>query len=119
MGVEGGGRAGVERVTKEELAQALQRELGEPTFEEARELVEDVFEVIAEGLLRDELVEVDGFGSFRVARKLGTHETTVLRNGVRERVVVGPAAWVSFRSSRALKRLLNPNWKPVVAPHQK
>lgn len=109
-------------MVKEELARALQRELGEPSFEESRELVEDVFEAIAEGLLRDGKVVVLGFGTFHTrpekAREVTAPDpqTKRLGPGFVRTLTLPPRLRVLFRSSEVLVRKINPGWVKLPPP---
>lgn len=102
-------------MTKEELAQVLQRELGETTFEEARDLVEAVFDQIATELARGKKVRMDGFGVFeayqqkeRVTYRHPTDENGKIIPGPKGEKVVLPPRWTArFRCSRRLRGLLN------------
>lgn len=86
-------------ITKAELAQKLHEEIG-LNKREARDFVDDFFDIIKDALARGENVKLSGFGQFSVRHKTarpGRNPKTGVEVPISERRVV------TFKQSQSLK----------------
>lgn len=92
-------------MTKAELVDHVRRRLGaDATTVAAERSVDAVLDAVAEGLARDRVVKLVGFGIFRVARRparagYDPHRQRALR--------IAPVTTVSFRPGARLRRVLD------------
>lgn len=92
-----------ETLTRSDLAEALMNEFI-ITKSSSLNIVESVLELIVEGLKKERLVKISGFGVFSVRDK---KERLARNPRTGEVAVVSPRKVVSFKVSRKLKSVVN------------
>jgi len=86
-------------LTKQEVAERIKEAHGGITRSEARAIVDEILEVLADGLGQDGVVKVRGFGTF----KLRARQPRVCRHPrTGEPIKVREATVVSFKQSEKL-----------------
>jgi len=90
-------------LNKKELAAILKRKALFPASKCA-EFVDMVFEVMAEALEREEKIKIQGFGFFKVREK---RARTGRNPKTGERMEISARRVVTFKSSGALREILN------------
>lgn len=92
-------------ITRADLTEAVQQALG-LSKQEAAELVETVFALVVETLVKGEEVKISGFGTFeprKKAARMGRNPRT------KEDVPIPPRTVVVFKSSPVLRDSVNAN----------
>ena len=90
-------------VTRSDLGEVIMQNIGF-SRSESKTLVDQVLAAICDGLARDRMVKISGFGSFVVnekARRIGRNPKTGVAASIEPRSVA------KFRSSNSLKQKIN------------
>ena len=90
-------------VTKDYLAEKINKELGLPKSE-SLELVSSLFVTMTENLNNEDIVKIAGFGTFKVRKKnkrMGRNPKTGIEAEISERRVV------TYHASNKIKKRLN------------
>jgi len=89
---------------KAELIEAVQKALGNETSKrEATDTVNTVLEVIAKGIKKDKVVQLIGFGTFKVSKRAAR---TGINPKTKEKIKIKASKSVRFSPSSALKESL-------------
>ena len=91
--------------TREEIAESLHNEFG-LTKKDCVTFVNDILEIIIEGLKEDGFVKIHNFGSFKIKRK----KSRIGRNPkTKENVTISERNVLSFKASKSVLYILNKN----------
>lgn len=91
-------------MTKAELVESVHSSIGGFSKKESAEVVDALFELIREALVRDQEVKISGFGNFSVRRKrprMGRNPQTGQPIPIEARSVI------TFKPSQILRDILN------------
>ena len=91
--------------TREDISESLHNEFG-LTKKDCIILVNDILEIIIDGLKNNGYVKIHNFGSFKVKRKksrLGRNPKT------KQDVIIGERNVLSFKASKSVLSLINKN----------
>ncbi len=91
-------------VTREDLRNALREKIPSLSPEEAKKLIDQIFEEIASGLNTDGKVQLSGFGAFIIRNK---KERTGRNPKTGIEAVITPRRSVRFKPSSLLKERVN------------
>lgn len=99
--------AGLPALTRATLVDVMHRRLGF-SKRECASLVEDLLQLVEDGLMEDGRVKIVGFGTFEVREKrsrLGRNPAT------EEALTIDARRVVTFRPSKALRASMNDAWR--------
>jgi len=92
-------------LTKADLVEAVQSKVGF-SKQVTAEIVDDLFEIIKETLVKGESVKVSGFGNFQVREKKARRGRNP-RTGAE--ITISPRRVLSFKPSQVLRRAVRDN----------
>jgi len=92
-------------LTKADLVEAVQSKVGF-SKQVTAEIVDDLFEIIKETLVKGESVKVSGFGNFEVREKKARRGRNP-RTGAE--IIISPRRVLSFKPSQVLRRAVREN----------
>jgi len=92
-------------LTKADLVEAVQGKVGF-SKQVTEEIVDDLFEIIKETLVKGESVKVSGFGNFQVREKKARRGRNP-RTGAE--ITISPRRVLSFKPSQVLRRAVRDN----------
>lgn len=92
-------------LTKADLVEAVQGKVGF-SKQVTAEIVDDLFEIIKETLVKGESVKVSGFGNFQVREKKARRGRNP-RTGAE--ITISPRRVLSFKPSQVLRRTVRDN----------
>ena len=91
--------------TRENIAEALHNEFG-LTKKDCISFVNDIIDIIIEGIKNDGYVKIHNFGSFKTRRK----KSRIGRNPkTKEDVIIGERYVLTFKPSKSILNYLNKN----------
>tara|TARA_X000000368_G_C22783790_1_gene602733 strand:+ start:224 stop:526 length:303 start_codon:yes stop_codon:yes gene_type:complete len=93
--------------TREDIAESLHNEFG-LTKKDCILLVNDILEIIIEGLKNNGFVKIHNFGSFKIRKK----KSRIGRNPkTKENVIIGERNVLTFKASKSVLNYINKNDK--------
>ena len=91
--------------TREDIAESLHNEFG-LTKKDCILLVNDILEIIIEGLKNNGFVKIHNFGSFKIRKK----KSRIGRNPkTKENVIIGERNVLTFKASKSVLNYINKN----------
>ena len=92
-------------ISREDIADSINSEFGF-SRKECLDLVNDIIEIIIDGLEKTGLVKIHNFGTFKLKNK----KSRIGRNPkTKEEVIIGDRAVVTFKASKILLKQINLN----------
>jgi nucleoid DNA-binding protein len=89
--------------TREDIATSINAEFG-LTKKDCLEFVNDILEIIVEGLKNDGFVKIHNFGTFKVKKK----NSRIGRNPkTKKEVIINARNVISFKPSKHILRIIN------------
>ena len=90
-------------VSRDDIADAINEEFGY-SRKECLEIVNDIIEIIIEGLQDKGIVKIHNFGTFKIKRK----KSRIGRNPkTKEEVMISDRNVISFKSSKVILKYIN------------
>lgn len=96
-------------ITRKELSDAIYRAVSTISHRDSRRIVDEVFDEIVEALLRNEAVQLRGFGVFKVQHKkerIGRNP----KNGID--AIIKPRRVIKFSANTSFRALVNGETPP-------
>lgn len=93
----------MENVNKKTIAEALAEKHEKMTKKEALNIVDDVFEIVAESLKDGAKVDITGFGKFEVKERAAR---TGINPQTKEQIQIPATKVPGFKASKSLKDLV-------------